>query len=67
MLTQLISDIVLLFWLIPSERYEIMMLLLDVRDTLYTYLMLTCLSRFVNPCGNFSDTSSLKFSSVRHL
>ena len=50
MLTQLISDIVLLFWLIPSERYEIIMLLLvDVRDSLYTYSMLTCLSRFVNP------------------
>ena len=45
----MVSDILLLFWLIPSKHYELMMLLLDARDTMYTYSILTCLAKFSNP------------------
>eukprot|EP01036_Dinobryon_divergens_P034638 gene34638-44781_t len=45
----LLSDLLLLFWLIPYEHYEFIMLLLDARDTMYTFSMLSCLTKFSNP------------------
>jgi hypothetical protein len=45
----LIPDILILFWLIPSEHYEGMMVFLNARDTMYTYSILTCLANFSNP------------------
>eukprot|EP01035_Chromulina_nebulosa_P025117 gene25117-32758_t len=45
----LIPDLLILFWLIPSEHYEGMMVLVNARDTLYTYSILTCLTNFSNP------------------
>ena len=45
----LMPDILILFWLIPSEHYEGMMVFLDARDIMYTYSILTCLTNFSNP------------------
>ena len=45
----LLSDVLLLFWLIPGEQYEIIMLLLDARDTMYTYLSLIHISEPTRP------------------
>jgi hypothetical protein len=45
----LVPDVLILFWLIPSEHYEGVMVLVDARDTLYTYSILTCLTNFSNP------------------
>jgi len=45
----LIPDVLILFWMIPFEQYDYMMLLLDARDTMFTYSLLLCLVKFSNP------------------
>lgn len=45
----LIPDILILVWLIPFQQYDYMMVLLDARDTMYTFSLLLCLVKFSNP------------------
>ena len=45
----LIPDILILVWLIPYECYEGMLVMLNARDTMYTYSILMCLTNFSNP------------------
>ena len=45
----LIPDILLLVWLIPFQQYDYMMVILDARDTIYTFSLLLCLVKFSNP------------------
>ena len=45
----LVPDLLILFWLIPYEHYEGMIVLVDARDTMYVYSILTCVTNFSNP------------------
>lgn len=65
----LLSDALLLFWLIPYEHYEfIIMLLLDARDTMYTFSVLSCLTKFSNPVWTMTSVvliGAVLFTQVR--
>ena len=65
----LLSDVLLLFWLIPYEHYEfIIMLLLDARDTMYTFSVLSCLTKFSNPVWTMKSVvliGAVLFTQVR--
>ena len=45
----LVPDIIILCWIIPFGRYDYLMAVLDARDTMYTYSILYCLTKFSNP------------------
>ena len=45
----LIPDLLILFYLIPYERFDIFMLIFHARDTMYVYSILRCLVNFSNP------------------
>ena len=45
----LLPDILILFFLIPLEQYDFMVLLLDARNTMFIFAILTCLAKISNP------------------
>jgi hypothetical protein len=45
----LIPDVLILCWIIPFGKYDYLMAVINARDTMYTYSLLSCLMKFSNP------------------
>ena len=57
----LVPDILMLCWLLPYQKYDYMMVLLDARDTMYTFSLLLCLVKFSNSVWTWRSLISIGF------